>query len=264
MVTALVPVRTRGNLLPLFCVHGEPQRLAERLNPDRPVYALNFAYATDNLDDIPAAVEDLAKAYIREMQSVQPGGPYYLFGFSAGATIAYEIARQLVAGGFKVAHVCLGEPVLNPRNTRENIGMLARQMGDDGFTLTRLRLMFRAAWNALRRRPGLWLDRLRAAWHQRRGSLMPMRLRWTRYLAHIRVSVAGYRYRRLNCPLDLFYRDMGAERNAVNAEFWRYINADQSTVHFVADGDEHLDLMQDPALSDIAALIDLRFSQGLN
>jgi aspartate racemase len=52
-------------------------------------------------------LEDLASHYIKEMQQLQPQGPYYLMGFSFGGLIAYEMACQLVANGHKVNFVGL-------------------------------------------------------------------------------------------------------------------------------------------------------------
>ena len=262
MASALVPVKQSGSLPPLFCVHGEPLELARRLRADRPVYALNFVYGDNNIEEIPADIVGLARVYIRDIQRVQPTGPYYLFGFSAGATIAYEIARQLLAGGFKVAHVCLGEPVLNPKGTFGNMRLVAGEMQQQGVSAERLLRMWAAFWKMLRRRPGIWVNRLRVRWHGWRGTLMPPRLRWLEYLGRIRPAVAAYRYGRLRCSVDLVYRDLGESLNSANAEFWRTVLGDATGVHFVAHGREHLDLMHDPALAEIAALLDERLGQG--
>jgi thioesterase domain-containing protein len=43
-----------------------------------------------------------AADYIREIKQVQPQGPYYLGGFSCGATIAFEMAQQLQARGDEI------------------------------------------------------------------------------------------------------------------------------------------------------------------
>jgi thioesterase domain-containing protein len=50
-------------------------------------------------------LKDLASHYIKEMQQLQPHGPYYLMGFSFGGLIAYEMACQLVASGHPVNFV---------------------------------------------------------------------------------------------------------------------------------------------------------------
>ncbi|MGH6966872.1 MAG: thioesterase domain-containing protein, partial [Phenylobacterium sp.] len=52
-------------------------------------------------------IEEMAAESIRYIRGHQPRGPYVLAGYSAGAQIAYEMARQLVAGGERVAEVIL-------------------------------------------------------------------------------------------------------------------------------------------------------------
>jgi thioesterase domain-containing protein len=49
----------------------------------------------------------MATHYLREIRTVQPRGPYYLSGYCFGGDVAYEIARQLEAGGEKVALLAL-------------------------------------------------------------------------------------------------------------------------------------------------------------
>ncbi len=48
-------------------------------------------------------MEEMAAHYLREMRQIQPHGPYYLGGFCFGGIAASEIARQLIAGGERVA-----------------------------------------------------------------------------------------------------------------------------------------------------------------
>merc|ERR1711872_414135 len=47
-------------------------------------------------------IEDMAARYIEALQEVQPGGPYYLGGWSLGGVVAWEIAQQLQALGEEV------------------------------------------------------------------------------------------------------------------------------------------------------------------
>ena len=52
-------------------------------------------------------IEDAVKAtalhYIKEIQTIQPNGPYFLGGYCMGGTVALEMAQQLYAQGQKVA-----------------------------------------------------------------------------------------------------------------------------------------------------------------
>jgi thioesterase domain-containing protein len=52
-------------------------------------------------------VEEMAAHYLREIRTVQPKGPYYLAGYCFGGNVAFELARQLEAGGEKVAFLGL-------------------------------------------------------------------------------------------------------------------------------------------------------------
>jgi thioesterase domain-containing protein len=49
----------------------------------------------------------MAASYIKEIQTLQPCGPYFLGGYSFGGLVAYEMARQLHAQGQKVGILVL-------------------------------------------------------------------------------------------------------------------------------------------------------------
>jgi amino acid adenylation domain-containing protein len=101
----LVPIRPVGDRTkpPLFCVHGGGlevlgfRALAEQLDPDQPVYGLQWA----GLDgrSMPSRIEAIAELYLQEIRSVQRTGPYLLAGHCYGAVVALEMARQLRAAG---------------------------------------------------------------------------------------------------------------------------------------------------------------------
>jgi thioesterase domain-containing protein/acyl carrier protein len=52
-------------------------------------------------------IEALAEGYIKNIKKVQPGGPYYIAGWSLGGTIAFEIALQLEKMGQGVSFLGL-------------------------------------------------------------------------------------------------------------------------------------------------------------
>ena len=97
-----------GSKPPLFCVHGVMgnvlfyAHLARRLGLDRPFYGLQ-AIGVDGRCDPLSSVEEMAAAYISEIKTVQPEGPYFLGGFCAGAYVALEMANQLRSQGSEVA-----------------------------------------------------------------------------------------------------------------------------------------------------------------
>jgi amino acid adenylation domain-containing protein len=112
MWSSLVPIAASGSKPPLFCAHPisgnvfDYYPLAALLGADQPIYGLQ----SPGLDGIQAPltrIEDMATHYIREIQSVQPHGPYFLAGYSLGALVAFEIACQLEVQGEKIGLLAL-------------------------------------------------------------------------------------------------------------------------------------------------------------
>ncbi|MBE9093174.1 amino acid adenylation domain-containing protein [Tychonema sp. LEGE 07203] len=93
---------------PLFCIHvlGRGlefyRPLLNHLEPSQAILGLSTQIMDEKLAP-PNRVEELAAYYIKEMQTFQPHGPYFLLGVSFGGTVAFEMARQLHDVGQKVA-----------------------------------------------------------------------------------------------------------------------------------------------------------------
>jgi amino acid adenylation domain-containing protein len=104
---SLVPIKPRGNKMPLYIVHGAGlnvllfNAVAMGLSADQPVYGLQ-AKGLNGIDEPCTKIEDMAAHYISAITRQNPGGPYALAGFSFGGIIAYEMARQLEAMGKEV------------------------------------------------------------------------------------------------------------------------------------------------------------------
>lgn len=109
---SMVHIQTGGPHPPLFFVHGlggnivSFNNLVRRLGPDESIYALQ-AQGLDGKQPLLSRVEEMAAQYVREMQTVQPAGPYYVAGYSFGGLVAYEMAQQLHAQGHEVPLVAL-------------------------------------------------------------------------------------------------------------------------------------------------------------
>ena len=76
--------------------------LASRLGWDRPVYAVRAETSSDNMGrpfHKSKSVEEVAARYITEIKTIQPRGPYLLGGACVGGVIAFEMARQLQSQG---------------------------------------------------------------------------------------------------------------------------------------------------------------------
>ena len=122
---------------PLFCAaYGLGFALARHLGWDQPVYELHEPVAEHS------RIETLAASCIDEIRKIQPAGPYFLSGYSAGGIVAYEMAQQLISHG-------------------EEVGLLAI-VESQPFKLHRKRYSVRRLMRFTRRfpwrRPSLWLD----------------------------------------------------------------------------------------------------------
>jgi aspartate racemase len=112
----LVPVRTGGSKPPLFLMHAhggnvlDYHPLVNHLESDQPVYAFQARGLDGNIIK-DATLEEMAAAYVAELRSFQPEGPYFLGGFCLGGLLALEAAEQLTAAGQKVALVILVQSI---------------------------------------------------------------------------------------------------------------------------------------------------------
>eukprot|EP01037_Dinobryon_pediforme_P012436 gene12436-12523_t len=104
---SLVPIKTHGDRIPLYIVHGAGlnvllfNAVAMGLSADQPVYGLQ-AKGLNGTDEPFNCIEDMAAYYIEAIMRQNPDGPYALSGFSFGGIIAYEMARQFEAMGKEV------------------------------------------------------------------------------------------------------------------------------------------------------------------
>jgi amino acid adenylation domain-containing protein len=112
----LVPVRTGGSKPPLFLMHAhggnvlDYHPLVNHLESDQPVYAFQARGLDGNLIK-DATLEEMAAAYVAELRSFQPEGPYFIGGFCLGGLLALEAAEQLTAAGQKVALVIMVQSI---------------------------------------------------------------------------------------------------------------------------------------------------------
>jgi aspartate racemase len=110
--SSLVPIRPNGSQPPFFFVHPIGGNVlsfagfASHFDADQPVYGLQ-ARGLDGKEKPRMCVEEMAEDYVREIRSVQPRGPYYIGGFSAGGIVAFEMARKLQETGEQVGVLAL-------------------------------------------------------------------------------------------------------------------------------------------------------------
>ena len=114
--SSLVPLQTKGNHNPIFCVHPIEgyvfcyKALSLFLGNNYPLYAFQsdgIATGTDVCDDIPA----MASTYIQLMKNVQASGVYTIAGWSFGGVVAFEMACQIQQSGDHTKLVVIDAPV---------------------------------------------------------------------------------------------------------------------------------------------------------
>ncbi len=93
-----------GNVLNL-------RHLASLVGTDRPFFGLQARglYGDEKPHE---TFEEMASAYLEEIRTVQPHGPYFIGGFSGGGITAFEMAHQLKAAGEEVAMLLLLDSIL--------------------------------------------------------------------------------------------------------------------------------------------------------
>ncbi|MGH2368552.1 MAG: thioesterase domain-containing protein, partial [Chloroflexota bacterium] len=106
--SSIVPIQPAGARPPFFAIHpmgGDVllyRDLGRLLGPDQPLYGIR-ARGLDGNQEPHTDIEVMAADYVDQLRTMQPQGPYFLGGLSAGAVIAFEMARQLTTGGQQVA-----------------------------------------------------------------------------------------------------------------------------------------------------------------
>ncbi|WP_164021762.1 non-ribosomal peptide synthetase, partial [Pyxidicoccus trucidator] len=138
----LVPIQRGGTRRPFFCVHPVGgnvlgyAELARQLGPDQPFYGLQSQGLAGQQPPL-GAVEEMAALYLEALRTVQPHGPYLLGGWSMGALVAFEMARQLQARGEAVELLALIDPSpatadrvsLDVDDPRQVVAQFARDQG---------------------------------------------------------------------------------------------------------------------------------------
>jgi len=263
----LMPIRSKGAKPPLFCIHGEPLQIAFRIRKDRPVYGVSLLYhpRLGNLGpEMPQSIEQYARNYVADMRRVQPHGPYYMCGFSAGGMIAFEMARQLLAAGETIGDLTLVEPTI--------VDFGPEVLPDVGSKLS-------GTWKTIMSSP----DRMHAfiaALKKLRWSMgrriekyvgiigtefflrlkiqrtLPETLRWSMLIKFMEPVLFKYRYGTLICPVTLVYCAMDESALRACNDYCQPKFANRARIISVPGAVQHLDLMEDPALGHTIRLLD--------
>ncbi|WP_394540544.1 non-ribosomal peptide synthase/polyketide synthase [Lysobacter enzymogenes] len=109
----IVPIRTQGQLPPLFCLPPGGglgwwyRGLTRYLDPQRPIYALQSQSLIDPAAAMSGSVEQDVEAHLAQIRAIQPEGPYHLLGYSYGGATALEVAVRLQQAGHEVARLVI-------------------------------------------------------------------------------------------------------------------------------------------------------------
>jgi nonribosomal peptide synthetase DhbF len=111
-VEVILPLRPRGNLPPLFCVHPIGglswcySGLLQHIRADYPIYGLQ-ARGFKQSALLPQTLEEMSADYLDQIRNIQPAGPYHLLGYSFGGLVAFDIAHCLQLQGEQIALLAL-------------------------------------------------------------------------------------------------------------------------------------------------------------
>jgi thioesterase domain-containing protein len=114
----LVAMQTEGFLPPLYFLHhviGDVliyAPIAECFAPERPIFGIQSPAGLEDSAER-CTLESLASRYIKEILEQQSTGPFHLAGFSSGATLAFEMAKQLAEAGHRVGLLALIDAAAN-------------------------------------------------------------------------------------------------------------------------------------------------------
>ncbi|MGW7206665.1 amino acid adenylation domain-containing protein [Streptomyces sp. NPDC054837] len=108
----LLPLRTRGDREPLFCLPPASglswgfAGLARYIDPARPLYGLQSRGLLPGRH-VSASLAEAVAEHLAVIRETQPRGPYHLLGYSMGGLVAYDVAVALQTAGEQVALLAL-------------------------------------------------------------------------------------------------------------------------------------------------------------
>jgi thioesterase domain-containing protein len=121
---------SHGEKEPVFCLHGIDGRgdifldIARKLKVNRPIYAFQGTESILNTGLALNSIAERAAFYIQNIQQVQAHGPYYLLGWSMGAALGFEIARQLHEQGEKIAQLITLDGIITKKASTQKNNLL--------------------------------------------------------------------------------------------------------------------------------------------
>jgi len=216
-----------------------------------PLYGLQ-ARGLRRPEPLPATMEEMAQDYADQIRTVQPAGPYHLFGWSLGGNIAFAIAEELERRGERVGLLVIldssvAEADINaipPNNEPWFIyNLILAQFGyvpalapDDPDPDARM-------LELVRRRPGLGLN----DWPEARVHALQ------RVIRNNIIVACTHRPGRVHCPMLFFSATQNPPELPKKIETWQqFIDGPIEAIEL--DCDHRLMLLPEPAARIGAAL----------
>jgi amino acid adenylation domain-containing protein len=270
----LVPIQPHGAGRPLFFVHAAGgnvvgyAELARRLGPGQPFYGLQ-SRGLDGDEAPHERIEAMAADYLAEIRAVQPAGPYRLGGWSMGAVVAFEMARQLEAAGDAVELLALVDPstpeegAVRPLSGADDPGLLASFALHLGIPPERVAV---TPAEILALDPA---ERLRHAWEAARAEgAVPPDLDFTRFerlwsvFRHNVDALRRYRPGRLaaGAGVLLVRAEGGSDPEGTSAARWRALTGGRVTVG-TSPGD-HFGMVREPHVRVLAEVLAAHLEGG--
>lgn len=225
----IVAFRTEGTASPIFCIPGMDGNLffarelvdqCRKKNLDRPVYGLQEPLDLDSKSRL-QSIHNMAAYYVRQVQAVQPQGPYHLMGYSIGGLIAYEMAQQLQLQGQEVALLSLLDPSPPPLHRRsrpylEDVPMaLRRFMTSNLIKVETLATRLIKLFNPRKVRDRKLVVAIAAEWYTRSQEKSQAWISWERALSE-------YWPKQYEGETKMFFSD-DWRRDAEKIESWDYL-----------------------------------------
>jgi thioesterase domain-containing protein len=249
-----MPIKTAGKNPPLFCIHGEPLRFAMHMKADRPVYGLCYAYDNYRHSEMPETLSDYADIYIEELKAIQPKGPYFLCGYSAGGLIAFEMAHKLLAAGEEIGDLMLIEPTtyfIGANTSRRAVHRRNKNLSSAKKLSYYLPRLPRYIWKKSEKILLLSLTFLYLKLNLRPTGA----LRMTGLLMMLKPLMRNYIYKPIDLSANMIYINMDQDTLEAMQTHWSQL-LNSPKIYSMKGVHKHLDLMKEPALSETIALLD--------
>ncbi len=263
----MVAIRQAGSRRPLFFIHGRRHEgMVRYLDPEQPLYWLGSVLEYGRILEL--SVEEQAVVQIKNIQEVQPRGPYQLCGFSFGGRVAFEMAQQLRHSGEEVCLLALVDttpPRSQDDQTQGKERQMKRQFAEIAAQQGMLRkcsVVGRKLRNWLLWRAGELPDRLSKRYRQllskypiARSRVLPADLCAEYNGAAIRRVAREYEFQAYAGKILLFVP--GQNKNWVEhankfREQWQAV-ASEVEYFPIAGAEEHMQLLEEPCVQSLVS-----------